>query len=89
MRNQFFFEWSNSVFSCFASDSKVISQVCGNYEMTHFGVVCHYYKSADGTSKRCYCDTDLCNSAPYSQRPALTLVSLAAALLTAVFTRFL
>lgn len=60
--------------------STTISRICGKSRTTHFSHECHRYTTADGTSVRCYCDDDLCNSAP-NIKNSLTIAVVIAPLL--------
>jgi len=62
-------------------NSTIHTRVCAISELPHFSTECLKYKSADGYSERCFCDTDLCNSATWQKPPALMWLLLPAGLL--------
>jgi len=43
--------------------STIITRLCGNDNTPHFGSECLHYRAADGTSRRCFCEGELCNAA--------------------------
>lgn len=58
--------------------STIVSRVCGKSRTINFSNECHYFTTSDGTSKRCFCDHDLCNSATRGPKlvPMTFLISL-------------
>lgn len=56
-------------------ESNIISRVCAMTRTIHFSHECHPYTAVAGDSIRCYCDTDLCNSAPRGTTPTLTTMA--------------
>jgi len=48
-----------------------ISRTCAESKAVPFITGCYEYQMADGHNKRCYCNTDFCNSAPKQTVTAL------------------
>lgn len=44
--------------------SVIVSKVCGKSRTINWSHGCQYIDLPDGQTKRCYCDDDMCNSAP-------------------------
>lgn len=42
--------------------SRIVSKVCDMSRQSFFSNECHTYKSGGGYYRKCYCNTDLCNS---------------------------
>lgn len=56
-------------------ESIIISRVCAYSKTMHFSHECHPYTAVAGSSVRCYCDSDLCNSSPRGATPTLTTMA--------------
>src|SRR6218665_2886408 len=64
-------------------DSTIISRICANSRTIAFSHECQYFETVDGHSRRCYCDTDLCNGAWRSaSAAALPLLIISSVLIT-------
>jgi len=55
--------------------STVISRACANSKSVPFYNECQYFDMGDGHSRRCYCNTPLCNVTPHTTLPTLTLLT--------------
>lgn len=63
--------------------STIVSRICANSRTVAFSHECQYYETVDGHSKRCYCNTDLCNGAlPSASSAALPLLIISSAFIT-------
>lgn len=63
--------------------STIISRICANSRTIAFSHECQYFETVDGHSRRCYCDTDLCNGAWRSaSAAALPLLIISSVLIT-------
>ena len=66
------------------AESTVISRVCAMTRTMHFSHECHPYTAVSGDSTRCYCDSDLCNSATWAAPPTCTAMAALAAVVVLV-----
>jgi len=55
--------------------STVISRACANSKSVPFYSECQYFTMGDGHSRRCYCNTPLCNMSHRTTLPTLSLLS--------------
>jgi hypothetical protein len=59
--------------------STVISRACANSKSVPFYHECQYFQMGDGHSRRCYCNTPLCNkAAPPAATNALPILGICA-----------
>lgn len=61
----------------------ILSRTCAESRAVPHITGCYEYQMADGHSRRCYCNTDFCNSAP--RRTVTTLSSVLSVLFVAAF----
>jgi len=64
--------------------STVISRACANSKSVPFYHECQYVTTVDGHSRRCYCNTELCNTAHLAVKPA-TILQIASLILLVMF----
>jgi hypothetical protein len=67
--------------------STVISRTCALSKAVPYKTGCVHVEMADGHSRRCYCDTDLCNGASRQTSPVSLFASTAVALGALFFWR--
>ena len=75
-------------FLVFHIDANTTTRICANDITPHFSNECHRYTTVDGTSTRCYCDTDLCNIAGRTVTPSRAGLIVAAAVIYKVIGQF-
>ena len=73
---------------CFHTDANTTTRICANDITPHFSNECHRYTTVDGTSTRCYCDTDLCNMAGRTVTPSRVGLIVATAVIYKLIGQF-
>jgi len=66
----------------------IISRACANSKSVPFYHECQYFDTVDGHSRRCYCNTPLCNTALPATKPFM-LMQAASLLLIGLLKKYL